>query len=359
LDERGPHPLADNQGMGLAVELLQNSRKAKGRIDEYIQYDSFRKPRATATKCYQSSPAGVAEAASFAKGAFRIRPTSCPTQSDWFVAFLLGAQGRMGHNSRANKSVPIEVIVTMLDYISRDALALELEGDRAAANELWKMGAYYCVLTAGSLRSNEGFFLEVAGMNRHLSKGRNGVLPRGFEVKTNRLLTEAECKVLPHVAICLLGRFKGRVGFDHHIVNVASVTMSGLRPRWWLEKLMEVCRWEGRTEGPAFATPDGQLAVSSEYNAVFRKYLKEVQRTTDYIPADDDVDEWYGTYRTPRKTALNRAKRAGVKEPHLSEMNRWSREEGAGTRRLRNTMCGHYTDAVMMMPTTWLYSYAL
>jgi hypothetical protein len=359
LHERGPFPLADQLGMGTAVDMLEKSRKAKGRNEEYIQYGTMRRGRSTASRSYQTSPAGVAEAASFSKGAYRVRPTNCPTQSDWFGSFLLGAQARMGHKTRTNKSVPIEVMVKLLGYVARDALAMEMDGEQAAANELWKMGAYYCTLTAGSLRSNEGFFLELAGMNQHLSQGRDGAMPAGFQLKTNRLLTEEECRKLPHVAICLLGKFKGGVGYDHHIINVASVSMSGLRSRWWLEKLMEVCRVEGRCNGPAFATPDGRLASSIDYNAVFRRYLKEVQRTTDLIPEDEDVDEHYSIYRTPRRTALNRAKRAGVKEPHLSEMNRWSREEGAGTKRVCRSMSAHYTDAVMMMPTTWLYSYAL
>ena len=127
----------------------------------------------------------------------------------------------MGHKTRTNKAVPIEVMVTLLGHVARDALAMEMEEEQAAANELWKMGAYFCVLMAGSLRSNEGLFLELAGMKQHLSKGREGAVPAGFQLKTSRLLTEDECRKLPHVAICLLGKFKGGVGYDdHHIINV-------------------------------------------------------------------------------------------------------------------------------------------
>jgi hypothetical protein len=44
-----------------------------------------------------------------------------------------------------------------------------------------------------------------------------------------------------------------------------------------MEKLVEVCEREGRSKEPAFATPDGTLAASPDYDAVFRKYLKVVQ----------------------------------------------------------------------------------
>jgi hypothetical protein len=61
-------------------------------------------------------------------------------------------------------------------------------------------------------------------------------------------------------------------------------------------KLIEVCQYEGRFDGPAFAKPDGALALSPNYDAVFRKYLKIVQEEIDLIPADHDVDVYYSTY---------------------------------------------------------------
>ena len=77
------------------------------------------------------------------------------------------------------------------------------------------------------------------------------------------------CRDLPHVTVCLLRKFKGEIGVDHHLIIVASKTISGLRPRWWLEKLVDVCESKGRYSGPAFAFADGQLASSLDYNAFF------------------------------------------------------------------------------------------
>jgi len=39
---------------------------------------------------------------------------------------------------------------------------------------------------------------------------------------------------------------------------------SGLQTRWWIEKLVNVCGSEGRTDGPAFADADGWLASSPD-----------------------------------------------------------------------------------------------
>ena len=107
-------------------------------------------------------------------------------------------------------------------------------------------------------------------MRKHIAKGRTGVVPAGLSKTT--ILTEEDCLSLPHVTICLLGKFKGETGVDHHLITVANKTSSGLQAYWWVEKLLEVCEYKGRFDGPAFASPNGQLASSPDYDAVFRKY---------------------------------------------------------------------------------------
>ena len=94
-----------------------------------------------------------------------------------------------------------------------------------------------------------------------------------------------------------------------------------------MEKLVEVCEREGRSKGPAFATPGGTLAASPDYDAVFRKYFKVVQEGTDLIPGDHDVDSLYSTYRTPQKTATTRIEWAGFGQKFVDQMNRWRTQE--------------------------------
>ena len=56
---QGPMPLTDPVGMGLVVELLFHSLTAKPCIkgESHIQFDSMRRPRATFTSAWESSPA--------------------------------------------------------------------------------------------------------------------------------------------------------------------------------------------------------------------------------------------------------------------------------------------------------------
>eukprot|EP00956_Cyclotella_meneghiniana_P041357 scaffold224097_cov20-Cyclotella_meneghiniana.AAC.1 len=65
LPQRGPFPLADQVGMGVAVEMQMKSIRNKGRIVPNIQWESLRKARGTQTKMWASSPIGIAEGSTF------------------------------------------------------------------------------------------------------------------------------------------------------------------------------------------------------------------------------------------------------------------------------------------------------
>jgi hypothetical protein len=93
---RGPFPVGNPVGMSLAVDMLIKSLVAKGRIVDHVHFSTLWKLQGTYTKNWESSPAGVTEGASFAKGASWICPTSCPAQSKWFHDFLQGMEHRMG-----------------------------------------------------------------------------------------------------------------------------------------------------------------------------------------------------------------------------------------------------------------------
>ena len=114
---------------------------------------------------------------------------------------------------------------------------------------------------------------------------------------------------------------------------------------------------EGRVGGPAFATPGEDLLRATDVDATFRAYLHRVQDKSGLIPKSDDVDTMFGISRTPRRSATSRAKRAGLGQ-WAEEMNRWRKVELAQNRRARHKMSALYSEAVLMMPTTWLVSHA-
>ena len=155
----------------------------------------------------------------------------------------------MGSQSQPDQAVRVGAIVQMLHFIKSDAWDMDFISE---ANYLWKVGAYVCVLTAASLQGNEGFYVKLAGLRQHLSKGKAGSVPVSLEISKDTILSEEVCVNLPHVTVALLGQFKGKTHYDHHLIAIASKTQSGLEPRWWIEKLVSVCASQGLEHGPAF-----------------------------------------------------------------------------------------------------------
>jgi hypothetical protein len=149
------------------------------------------------------------------------------------------------------------------------------------------------------------------------------------------MFSEEQALTLPHVVICLFGKFKAETGTDYHMMNVANVTTSGLMVRWWVEKLVEVCKNEGRTMGQAFADARGRIGSSLDYDATFREAAREVQAQTDFIPDDLDVNVYLSLSRTPRKSAESRSKQAGVPTTIQDAVNRWRSVENAQGRKPR------------------------
>eukprot|EP00956_Cyclotella_meneghiniana_P014412 scaffold21564_cov22-Cyclotella_meneghiniana.AAC.2 len=73
--ERGPFPLGDPIGMGLAVDLLLKSIFSKGQNKPWIQFHSMRTGRSTFTVTWGSSPAGIMDGACFSSARSRIQFT--------------------------------------------------------------------------------------------------------------------------------------------------------------------------------------------------------------------------------------------------------------------------------------------
>ncbi len=187
---RGPFPLSDPVGMGLAVEmLLVKSLTAKGRLQVHVQFSTIRRLRATYTKTWESSLSGVSEGATFAKGLGRIQPISCNAQLEWYYDLKRGMEYRMGAQAQPNHGLLSGAIVHLLGLIEIEAREAYETDDFADAHE--KKGAYVCTLTTSSLHGHEGFYLDLAGMRRHIEKGQTGLIPLGI-VKNTILTKERE-----------------------------------------------------------------------------------------------------------------------------------------------------------------------
>jgi hypothetical protein len=129
------------------------------------------------------------------------------------LQFLHGMKYRMGCQLQPNQVWLIGAIIHLVKLMKEDAQEAKEMGLTVVANELWKIAAYLCTMTAASLQGDEGFYLDLAGLHKLVHKGRTSVIPPG--INKNTILLEEACVNLPHITICLLGKFKGETGIDH------------------------------------------------------------------------------------------------------------------------------------------------
>jgi hypothetical protein len=110
---RGPMPMSDGLGMGLAVELLFHSLTAVPRIkgESHIQFESMRRPRATFTSAWESSPAGTRGGSTFSSSMAKLTITSCPSQQKWFGLMMRGTESSMGYTSNRQQPLGTGVII--------------------------------------------------------------------------------------------------------------------------------------------------------------------------------------------------------------------------------------------------------
>ena len=98
---------------------------------------------------------------------------------------------------------------------------------------------FMLIMYCGSLRGEEVPKCDAAGFNLNSDEGMRH--PK-----------------LPHVPVCLLGRFKNEQGEHYFMLPVADRTASVLQPGVWVGMLMSKRRKQGRTHGPLFTGLDGR-----------------------------------------------------------------------------------------------------
>ena len=114
-----------------------------------------------------------------------------------------------------------------MEAISELDLGEGAAGLSLRTRELWKVGAAIACPQAGSLRGPEVFFMDIAGLIKHIGKGKGGVIPE------NPLLLGVNLNGAPHVHLVMQGKFKGENNAKYHLVTVASECMSGIDTRCW------------------------------------------------------------------------------------------------------------------------------
>jgi len=163
----GPYPLEDLFGVRVAVGMLLKSASPGRHSEHYQQYESIRKLRAGFSNVYMASLVGTQCLRTIGGERAKHYLTQCPTQSLWFERFSLGCLKRMGQDVQQDWAISIGA---MLALMAAFELAWGRAGSMEEKDEVVTCAAYAVIAFCGSLRGNEVFLVDLAGLRRYLRK---------------------------------------------------------------------------------------------------------------------------------------------------------------------------------------------
>jgi hypothetical protein len=336
---RGPFPLQDIFGAGMAINLLQRSLDP-GRNSATIQFGTCRKMRSFYSNYVHTTPFGTG-LSSMTDGKRSSHFTASPTNTPWFKRFMDGFHGRLGDVVIQDQALSIDVLLGLQDVLELAWMAATAVQDMTTLFEVATIGA---AVTSGYGSGLRGEELSHARLRQTLLFSKQGLQhPRR-----------------PHVLLSLLGRFKGVIGRKCHQVPLVPITRSGIQIQLWLSRLLSCYATRKITTGPLFrATPTSSVAArTKDLDVLFHRYLQMVQQKyPKLIQAEVDVPVIYSLRRSLRRGSTAQARNQKVPKDIILLNNRWRSEEASRNRQaVPGEMIEYYTDVVIAIEALLLYS---
>ena len=341
LPEISAWKVEDQMGMGIAMMTLVKSME-KGRITNYTQFDACRHLRGTVSNMYGATASANEQRQVFKSRDGRVfHSHQDPMQSNFMERFMKGMRARMPEESERNLPLGGLVVQRLLEEMEFEWALPTTTAQRK--RKLTMTAAYISVTYTLSLRGNEGFWVDGDALCDHIQLGK-------------------EDKGTPHVAIALLGFFKGEAGERMHVFVAANITKSGVRIRRWLERVVETLQVEKKRGGPAFCDEEGYILDSQQIEDVMHPFLDELQGSKGLeqaLPRGIDVATYYRCARSFRRGAANTAAVNKVNETTIKFVNRWRSYEKNQGKSPGFDMLQHYTDGEGTRPLQLAFTSAV
>ena len=301
-----------------------------------VQFSTMRQTRSAFTKQYHASAAwdGLSTVGSDKR---KLHFTKCPTQGPWFVKFVQGCHHGMGDVVKQNMAVSIGVMLELDKQLSVDFLNAQSRGNTNAVFTLTQAGCWATLSFVGALRGEELPRADLFGTQRHFKAGARDDLS--------------------HVTLALLGRFKGKTGLNYHLLPMPACTASGLTPRLWVERLLQIYTAASLTHGPLFRDPKGNCARTSTFEDVVLEKLTSIQQQhTRLIPDSVDLNDNFGMSRSFRRGSTTHAKNLGVSDAVIDLNNRWRTFDRIRGSMPSLRMSEYYNDVKLSLPRFLAYA---
>ena len=297
-DNMGPWPIEDAMGMNSAISILEESLNP-GKHEEFVQWGTFRKTRATISNIGQAGVGGLQDSiASYEMKKLWI--SSVVTHSFWFSRFMEGIHKRVGEHVKQDEPITIDVLHALEAILERD---WKTSSSPKESRRIAEMGAWFIAGFVAGLRGEEMLLIERAGTTNSLKtlKGEGWFkLVISGATKGNRL---------------------SGAKFELPLVGITQGT--GLQPGKWVSRLCYLHKQE--KEGKRTRLFSRVLSPSKliEFQDDFFSYLEQVQNETNFIDSEVTVRDDFGILRSTRRGVTAHAQNMGIPENVIKSFNRW------------------------------------
>ena len=325
IPERGPFPMEDTFGMGLAIVLLSKSLE-KGRNTDYVQFETTRKLRTAFSNLWNASAHTPTTSLLVVKERSNPYLTKCPASSFWYSRFSRGFHERVGDQVIQDMAFSVEVMEEFMKVCER---GVELDPRGAKYVE---MGYMAMCGWLGALRGNEILFADLGGIVALMPKAKR-------ETR------------YPHAPLVLQGKFKTSLGFTKHVFFLSLKTRSTFESHIgiWTERIVKLREREGRCSGWMFAVKEGKAKGQALPMSCMEQTMHEIlegiqERRPDLIPSELDVKDGYGIFRSFRRGATTEARNRRLPKELIDLNNGWRMVEASRGKHTTADMLAYYTE---------------
>jgi hypothetical protein len=313
---RGPFPVEDDWGMGLAAVLLMRSLD-KGKNSEFVQYETIRKVRSHFSNFIHTIPGGIGDMFITSDNVVNGISRSA-TNTPWFKRFVKGCHSRMGDGWCPDRPLTMREGLMCQGLLEDDWKTFEHDpiGRLKTAITGMLIGG---VGLGGAMRGEEMVRVDIGLIRKHW----------------------AEALAHPeegHLPLAMVGRFKRQVGRKVYVQPLAMESESGLQYRLWMYRTLQEYAGIGVVDGPVFRVTvkkQGQgagfkRARVGDLSLVFIPLLLRVQeKYPETITPNVQVEEEYSAGRSFKQGATSQARIKEIPPDVIEANNRWRKEERA------------------------------
>ena len=123
--------------------------------------------------------------------------------------------------------------------------------------EIVAEGAFYVIAFSCALRGEELPLVDLHGILKHWEQS-----------------TSSEP---PHIVIAILGRFKGEIGENYHLLPIVTVTSSRIENKLWIGRLLDEYAKMNISSGPLFRNKRGFKIRAIDFEPQFFDRLESIQ----------------------------------------------------------------------------------